>query len=427
VPALASSAPAATCGANIDRALADNQVVIVGGGQAGLAVSHELTQAGVEHMVLERGRVGSTWRGRWDSFCLVTPNWTMDLPGFPYAGDDPQGFVPRDEIVAYLDGYAASFRAPVQAGVEVLRLDAAAGGGFRLQTSAGDIQARQVVLATGAYQRPHRPALATAFPSRLLVIDAEDYSNPNALPPGPVLVVGSGQTGCQLCEDLHLAGREVTLACGRAPWGPRRLAGLDLVDWLARTSWFEHRLSSLPTPAARLAANIQFSGRAGGHDLNYRVLQAMGVRLAGHLQGVEGGKARFAPDLADSVAFGDARYADVCKLLREQLPAAGFDVPELPVPPPFLADTPLTLDLDGFGTVIFTAGFRPDYSRWVHVPAFDEWGFPITVDGASTAVPGLYFVGVHFLRTRKSSLLFGVGEDAALVARSLVSAGRGDS
>jgi putative flavoprotein involved in K+ transport len=400
--------------------VSDNRVVIVGGGQAGLALSYELTRAGVDHVVFERSRIGSTWQARWDSFCLVTPNWTMDLPGFPYQGDDPQGFVPRDEIVAYLERYAASFKAPVETGVEVQSLDVDTGGGFLLQTSAGEIRARQVALATGAYQRPHRPALASEFPSRLLVIDAEDYANAGALPPGRVLVVGSGQTGCQLCEDLHLAGREVSLACGRAPWAPRRLAGLDTVDWLSRTNWFDLPLSALPTPLARLAANVQFTGRDGGHDLNYRVLQAMGVGLLGHLQAVAGSRARFAPDLADSVAFGDQRYADICALLREQLPAGGFEVPELPVPPPFVADPPPEVDLNSFGTVIFTAGFRPDYARWVHLPAFDELGFPLTADGASTIVPGLYFIGVHFLRTRGSSLLFGVGEDAAVVARSLV-------
>jgi putative flavoprotein involved in K+ transport len=399
--------------------VAGHQVIIVGGGQAGLALSHELTGMGVEHVVLERRRIGETWRGRWDSFCLVTPNWTMDLPGFPYDGGDPQGFVPRDEIVAYLERYAASFQAPVLAGVEVQGLEAAAGGGFRLRTSAGDMHATQVVLATGAYQRAHRPPLASTFPKRVLVIDAEDYTSPSALPPGHVLVIGSGQTGCQLAEDLHAAGREVSLACGRAPWGPRRIAGLDLVDWLARTSWFELPLTALPTPRARLTANIQLTGREGGHDLHYRVLQAMGVRLLGHLEALEGHRARFAPDLADSVAFGDQRYADMCAALREQLPAAGFDVPELPAPQPFVVDPPLEIDLDGVGAVIFTTGFRPDYTRWVHLPAFDEWGFPLAVDGASTVVPGLYFVGVHFLRTRKSSLLFGVGEDAALVARCI--------
>lgn len=411
-----------TLTANCMRPGTEVSVVIVGGGQAGLAVSHELTKAGVGHVVLERSQIGQTWRRRWDSFCLVTPNWTMDLPGFPYDGDDPQGFVPRDEVVAYLERYAASFKAPVQTGVEVHELRAAPGGGFQLQTSGGEIRSLQVVLATGAYQKPHRPLLATAFPSRLLVIDADDYTTPDSLPPGRVLVIGSGQTGCQISEDLHLARREVFLACGRAPWGPRRLAGLDIVDWLKRTTWFDLPLSALPSPLARLTANIQLTGRDGGHDLDYRVLQAMGVCLLGHLEAVRGNKACFAPDLADSVAFGDQRYSEMCQALREQLPAVGVDVPELPVPPPFLADPPTEIDLGGFGTVIFTAGFRPDYARWVHFPAFDRWGFPLTVDGASTVVPGLYFIGVHFLRTRKSSLIFGVGEDAALVAKTLVSA-----
>ena len=393
--------------------------MIVGAGSAGLAVSHALTEAGHDHVLLERRRVGESWRGRWDSFSLVTPNWTMDLPGFPYQGDDPHGFVPRDAIVAYLESYAASFGAPVEGGVDVTSLDPAPGGGFRLQTSAGEVRARRVVLASGAYQRPHRPALAAAFPGDLLVIDAEDYRNPAALPPGSVLVVGSGQTGCQLAEDLHLAGREVHLACGRAPWAPRRLAGLDLVDWLSRTSWFDLPLTSLPSPQARLGANVQLTGRDGGHDLNYRVLQAMGVHLLGRLSGVQGYRASFAPDLADSVAFGDQRYQDLCRALREQLPAAGFDVPELPEPPPFRAETVTELDLRGFGAVVFTAGFRPDYARWVHLPAFDEWGFPVTVNGTSTTVPGLHFVGVHFLRKRKSSLLLGVGEDAGVVAQGL--------
>lgn len=403
----------------------DASVVVVGGGQAGLAVSYHLTAAGVEHVVLERGRVADTWRGRWDSFCLVTPNWTMDLPGFTYAGDDPHGFVPRDEIVAFLEGYAASFDAPVESGIDVEAVERAAGGGFRLLTSAGVMEAAQLVLATGAYQKPHRPPIAGSFPSGLLVIDAEDYRNPGALPPGGVLVVGSGQTGCQISEDLHLAGRDVWLACGRAPWGPRRLAGVDIVEWMNRTTWFETPLSALPSAQARLGANVQATGRDGGHDLHFRVLQDMGVNLVGRLEGIAGGKARLVPDLAQSVAFGDERYAQLCQLLRDQLPAAGYEVPDLPEPPPFKADPPHELDLNALGAVIFTSGFRPDYARWVHLPAFDEWGFPLTADGASTVVPGLYFVGVHFLRKRKSSLMLGVGEDAELVARSVVEASTG--
>jgi putative flavoprotein involved in K+ transport len=394
-------------------------VVVVGAGQAGLAVSYELTARGVEHVVLERARVGQMWRGLWDSFCLVTPNWTMSLPGGAYAGDDPEGFVPRDEIVRYLERYASSFSAPVREGIDVASLEAGPNGGFLLRTSAGELQAGAVVVCSGAYQRPHRPKIAAGFPRDLLAIDARDYRNPAALPPGKLLVVGSGQTGCQLSEELHGAGREVFLACGRAPWLPRRPGGTDIVTWLSKTTFFDTPLSALPSPAARLGANLLVSGHRGGHDLHYRTLQAMGVQLLGHLAGVEGHRASFAADLADSVAFGDARYAEVRKLLTGQLPAQGIAAPELPDPPPFHADPPPELDLRGFGAVIFTSGFRPDYGKWIRFPAFDAMGFPITDDGASTVVPGLYFCGVHFLRKRKSSVLFGVGEDAAIVAQAV--------
>jgi putative flavoprotein involved in K+ transport len=398
----------------------DPSVVVIGAGQAGLAVSHELSGAGVDHLVLERGRKAETWRGRWESFCLVTPNWTMSLPGLAYDGDEPEGFVPRDEIVRYLERYAASFSAPVREGVEVRAVEAMWDASFLLRTSAGEIRAPMLVIATGAYQRPHRPVGVGAL-SKQLVIDAEGYLNPDSLPPGGVLVVGSGQTGCQIAEELHGAGRHVYLACGRAPWIPRRLEGRDTLSWLTDTTFFEAPLSSLPSPAARLGANPQATGRGGGHDLHYRTLQMMGVRLLGRLTALEGTRASFADDLAESVAFGDARYADIRKLLSDQLGARGIRAPEMPDPPPFVSEGQTELKLDGVGTVIFTSGFRPDYTRWLHLPAFDEMGFPVTNDGASTAVPGVYFAGVHFLRKRKSSLLFGVGEDATLVAQSIVS------
>jgi putative flavoprotein involved in K+ transport len=394
-------------------------VVVVGAGQAGLAVSHELTALGIDHVVLERARIGQTWRDLWDSFCLVTPNWTMSLPGAAYTGDDPEGFVPRDEVVRYLRRYASSFGAPVREGVGVDSLESGRDGGFLLRTSAGELQAASVVVCTGAYQRPHRPEVAGSFPHDLPAIDAEDYRSPAALPPGNVLVVGSGQTGCQISEELRESGREVFLACGRAPWLPRRVNGRDIVTWLRETTFFDAPLSALPSPAARLGANLLVTGHQGGHDLHYRTLQAMGVHLLGRLAGVEARRAYFADDLADSVTFGDARYADIRKLLVEQVAAKGMTAPELPDPPPFRADPPLELGLDGFGVVIFTSGFRPDYAQWVRFPAFDAMGFPLTDNGASTVVPGLFFCGVHFLRKRKSSVLFGVGEDAAIVARSV--------
>jgi Pyridine nucleotide-disulphide oxidoreductase len=369
--------------------------------------------------VLERGRIGETWRGRWDSFCLVTPNWTVRLPGHPYDGDDPDGFMPRDELVAYLERYAAAVGAPVREGVAVTSLAPADGGGFVLGTADGEIRAGSVVVATGAYQRPHRPAGAATLPAGLPQLDVDDYRNERGLPPGKVLVVGSGQSGCQVAEELAGAGREVVLSCGRAPWAPRRVGGHDLLWWAAETGYLDFPAGGLASPVDRLAGNILLTGRDGGHDLHLRTLRAVGVTLVGRFLGAEDGRARFADDLAESVAWGDARHrqfgALVAKLAAERGLAAG-----LPEPPPFDGGAPASLDLAGVGAVVFAGGFRPDYGSWVEIPgAFDELGFPLHDEGASTAARGLYFVGVHFLRTRKSSLLYGVGEDAALVAGTI--------
>jgi putative flavoprotein involved in K+ transport len=395
-------------------------VAVVGAGQAGLSISHELSAAGVDHIVLERGRVGDTWRGRWDSFCLVIPNWTVQLPGAHYQGNDRDGFMPKSEIVGHLVAYAQSFRAPVQEGVNVSGLEPANHGAFLLRTSIGEIRAREVVLASGGYQKPHRPTAAGQLPSSIRAIDAEAYTNPTALPPGKVLVVGSGQTGCQLAEEIFEAGREVYLACGRAPWVPRRLEGRDIVAWLNETPFFEVKLADLSSPSARLLANPQTSGRMRGHELHYRTLQAQGVQLLGHFIGVQDGHALFARDLAESVAFGDARYSDVCEAIRKSCAARGVRAPEMPPPPPFSANAPETLELSGIGTVIFTSGFRPDYAGWVRFPsALDDMGFPIQQDGSSTVIPGLHFMGVHFQRKRKSATFLGVGEDATVLAETI--------
>jgi putative flavoprotein involved in K+ transport len=400
------------------------ELVIIGAGQAGLSLSHELSHAGIEHLVLERGKVAQTWRGRWDSFCLVIPNWTIRLPGGEYQGEDPDGFLPRDEIVDHLTSYSQGFKAPVREGVNVSGLAGGDGRGFVLQTSSGEIHANEVVLASGGYQKPHRPPAASGLPPSLYVIDAEAFTNPAALPPGPVLVVGSGQTGCQLAEEIFNAGREVYLACGRAPWIPRRMEDRDTIAWITDTPFFEAALSDLPSPMARLLGNPQASGGGGGHDLNYRTLQAIGVHLLGRLAGVEDGHAHFAPDLAESVAFGDARYADICELIRKSCAARGVPAPEMKPAPAFSADPPGTLDLSGLGAVIFTSGFRPDYTSWVSFPdAFDDMGFPMQKDGSSEIVPGLHFMGVHFQRKRKSATLLGVGEDATVLAERIL-AGR---
>ena len=272
------------------------------------------SSAGVDHIVLERGAVGQSWRDRWDSFCLVTPNWYVQLPGGEYAGEDPDGFMSRDEVVVHLERYAQDFEAPILDRIDVTALSSDPGGGFVMDTSEGQMRTDAVVLATGAFQRPHRPP--ADLPAGLLVIDADSYTSPDGLPAGGVLVVGSGQTGCQLAEELHRSGRDVTLARqGRV--GTRRVEGRDIVSWLVETPFLEQAVEDLPSPLARLAANFQTTGRDRGRDLNYRTLLADGVTLTGHLLGAGESTIRFAADLDESVAWGDARYTDVCNLLGQ--------------------------------------------------------------------------------------------------------------
>jgi putative flavoprotein involved in K+ transport len=395
-------------------------VAIIGAGQAGLATSWYLTQAGIDHVVFEGGRVAETWRSRrWDSFCLVTPNWTVTLPGAKYSGDDPDGFMSLAELVAFFETWAASFNPPVQANSHVSCVEADPDGHFALTVSGRPVAARVVVVASGAYQKPHRPAGAGALPQQVHQILAEEYQNPAALPPGSVLIVGSGQTGCQLAEELYEAGRRVFLACGRCVWVPRRIGDHDAVWWMIQSGFMDRTPDKLPSPAARLLGNPQVTGHGRGHDLNFRTLHAMGVELVGRFLGADGTTLRFADDVAASVDFGDARWADLRGFIDAYCARTGTPVPAYPIPPPFRIETRTELDMsrEGIGTVIWTTGYRPEYG-WVRFPVFDDMGFPIQVDGRAS-VPGLYFVGVHWLRTNKSSILYGVGEDAEVVARHI--------
>jgi putative flavoprotein involved in K+ transport len=397
-------------------------VLVVGAGQAGLALSAELGRRGVEHVILERGRVGESWRGRWDSFCLVTPNWTIQLPDGAYDGPDPDGYLPRDEIVAYLERYATRISAPVREGVAVGSVERADGGGFVVTTSAGPIHARRLAVASGAYQSPHRPHAET-LPASLHQVDVAGYRNPDGLPEGGVLVIGFGQSGGQLAEELHAAGRDVVLACGRAPWVPRRIDGRDAVWWAVEIGFLEQPVEALPHPSVRLVANLQNSGAGGGHDLNYRTLRAQGIQLVGRFLGADDGRVRFADDLDASVAFGDAQYREFAGAVRRYATERGLPVPDLGDPPPFDPAAPTELPVDRFRSVIWAGGYRPAYRGWLPWPdAFDADGFPVHRNGQSTVVPGLHFVGVHFLRKRKSSLFLGVGEDAAIIAEEIATA-----
>jgi putative flavoprotein involved in K+ transport len=394
-------------------------VLVIGAGPGGLAVSHELSAVGVPHVVVERDRVAASWRGRWDSFCLVTPNWTIAMPGGEYRGAEPDGFLPRDQLVAHFERYAASLAVPVREGVEVTSLERS-GSGLRARTPAGELAADQVVVCTGSYSVPYLPPTAASLPADLLVIDATGYRRPDALPPGAVLVVGSGQTGGQIAEELVRSGRDVVLSCGKAPYMPRWIDGRDGVWWARESGVLDQTAASLPGPEARFGANFLNSGARGGHDLNLRVLRALGVRLVGHFLGAEGRSARFARDLAETVAWGDARYLDLRRLFERLADERGMPPPGMPDPEPFDDPGDERIDLDGFAAVIFTSGFRPDYGAWIrHPDAFDRMGFPIQQDGASAVVPGLYFVGIHFQRKRKSATLVGFGEDAAIVAGAI--------
>lgn len=400
------------------------ETVIVGGGQAGLSLSYCLAATRADHVVLERGGIGQGWADRWDNFCLVTPNWSVRLPGFPYAGPDPDGFMPRDDLVAHLKAYAESFDAPVRTGVQVTACKPT-DTGFTVQTSAGEIACRNLVMANGAYQKPFLPKGAETLPDDMPKLTLGDYRNPDKLPEGRILVVGSGQSGAQISEELAMSGRSVTLACGRVGWAQRRYGDKDLVWWAEQAGFYDHRLSDLPD-GARLAGMVLASGHHGGtHDVNFEVLQDEGVELVGRFLGCEDRTAVFADDLDASNRFSNDRFNDIRKLFTATAEKIGQPVPEFRAVAR-LKGTPRTrIDLSDYGAVLFTGGFRPGYNALIpNGDAFDEHGFPIQTDGKSDVVEGLWFLGTHFLRTRGSSLLLGVGKDAEVIAAALTKTAR---
>lgn len=389
--------------------------MVVGAGQAGLAASRHLTERAVEHVVLERGRVGQTWRAeRWDSFVLNTPNWAQQLPGFAYDGPDPDAFAPLAEVITYLEGYSASFTAPVREHVSVTKLRAAADDGYELDTTEGPMRARAVIVATGAYQRPTPSPLRAAAPAGVFQQHTSEYRSPATLPDGAVLVVGSGQSGCQVAEDLLDAGRDVYLSVGACPWLPRRHRGRDVVYWLVETGLTDQTVDTLTAPNALVACNPTVSGTDGGHDCNPLTLAARGVVPVGRLEGFRGARALFAGDLGANIAAGLEWEANLIKGFDEH---AGFEPEPRSTETPDLPDV-RELDLAGVGAILWATGFRPDYG-WIELPVLGDSGRPVHRRGL-TELPGLAFVGMHWLHKRKSSLFLGVGEDAEYVVSQLL-------
>jgi putative flavoprotein involved in K+ transport len=407
----------------------DVHTLVIGGGQAGLATSYWLSQAGLQHLVLEReARLGGSWHERWDSFCLVAPNYTLLLPGMPYAGPEPNGFMSRDEVVRYVQDYAERIAAPVRLGSAVRRL-AAANGGFEAHTDAGRIKARNVVLATGPYQKPRTPGASRHLPSHIRQLHSHHYRRPAEVAGGGVLVVGTGQSGTQIAEELHQAGCEVHLAVSTCPGVPRRYRGRDVIWWLLQA--FLHgdevgvhfpTVDDLPTPAARFGCFPHLSGKDGGHDINLRRLARQGVRLYGRLESASGSRVRFSDDLAQRLTAVDQAFdREFRPLFDAYIAAAGIEAPADDRPPPddFVPCTSAELDLHaaGIGTVIWATGYDLDFG-WVDLPVLDEWGYPRHTRGV-TVHPGLYAVGLPWLHSEPSSVFAGVGADAAHVVEHL--------
>jgi putative flavoprotein involved in K+ transport len=399
--------------------------IVVGGGQAGLSVSWHLKQAGREHVVLDRGRIADTWRNRWDRFCLVTPNHLCRLPGFPYDGDDPHGFMLRDEIVGYIERFAASFDPPYRGGVEVTNISTSVGPGrYQLETSAGEFQARNLVVTVGTHQHPNIPRWGHALPDAITRLHTRDYRNSAQLPDGAVFVVGSGQSGCQVAEDLLGAGREVYLSVGNAGRIPRRYRGRDILDWDLATGSMEMPVDRHPKGhAIRFQAHPHLSGRDGGHTVDLRQMALDGVRLHGKVLGAEGKVLRLADNLAETLdavdRFCQAEMEGIDAFIAEQ----GINAPEEEVAPidwqPKPEPTEIDLAATGITTVIYATGFHFDFG-WIGLPVFDGRGYPRYRRGV-TDQPGLYFVGLHWMHTQGSGLFYGVGRDAEHVVGNLIS------
>ena len=406
------------------------ETVVVGAGQAGLIVSTLLRRAGREHLVFDRrSTLGGGWQDRWDSFQLVSPNWTTSVTDFAYRGDDPDGFMPRDEIVDHFRAFAAAAAGPIELGSEVTRLEAIDHGAarFRLATSGGEVEARNVVVAGGPFQVPHLPGIAAAFDPRITQLHSHAYRNPAALAPGGVLLVGSGQTGVQLAEELMAAGRSVTIALGRCGRAPRRYRGRDVFWWLrelavrgAAVGTPLPTAANLPDPRFRFACNPQLSGHGMPHDTDLRRMAQEGLRVVGRLGSAEGTRVRFSPGLADTLRFTDTFFPDRLQSLFDSFAArTGQDLP----PPDFESSThepPEVTELDlideGIGTVLWTSGYRPAFG-WIDPPVLDEYSLPRQRDGM-TDVEGLAFIGTPWLVDMGSASLVGVARDAeGLVAR----------
>ena len=390
-------------------------VVVIGAGHAGLAMSQCLSARSIDHVVLERGEVGNSWRhGRWDSLRLLTPNWQTRLPGHRYAGSDPDGYMTMPQVVEFIEEYASLVGAPVRTGTTVTSVSAE-GDGYRVETDHGRWQCRAVVIASGACQIPVVPSIAAALPGSVQTLTANDYRNPGQLDDSGVLIVGASATGLQLAEEIQRSGRHVTLAVGEHIRMPRIYRGLDIQWWLDATGILDERYDEVDDIVrARRVPSPQLIG-SPQRSLDLNTLVERGVDIVGRFVGLSDGKAQFSGSLRNHCAMADLKLERLLQRIDTWAERDGRSAQSGP-PERFaatrVADAPrlsLHLQRERIGTVIWATGFKPDYG-WVRVPAFDRKG-DLRHDGGVVPVPGLYVLGLNFMRRRKSSSIDGAADD----------------
>lgn len=398
-------------------------VVVVGGGQAGHSISLYLKERAIDHLVFEKKTAMHVWKEqRWDTFCLVTPNWQCDLPGHTYDGKDPHGFMKRDQIVDYLARFGKKVAAPLREGVTVQRVTRRSDGAFDVTTSEGDYIADQIIAASGGYTVPIVPRMAERLPGQITQLHSEQYKKPDALPEGAVLVVGSGQSGSQIAEDLHLAGRKVHLAIGNAPRCARFYRGKDVVTWLADMDYYEMPVEKHPLrEGVRDNTNHYVTGRDGGRDIDLRKFALEGMKLYGLLDDLDCGVFSFRPTLRSSLDEADRVYNGINASIDRWIADKGIEAPPASIYEPVWEpiEEPASLDLAAAGitSIIWCIGFQPDF-KWLDAPVFNGAGHPKHHRGV-TAEEGIYFLGLPWLHTWGSGRFSGVSRDALHLAERI--------
>jgi len=399
--------------------------IIIGAGHAGLAMSRRLAERSIDHLILERGEVAHTWRTeRWDSLRLLTPNWQSRLPGFGYSGNDPDGYRTIPEVIRFIADYAEAIAAPVRTHTTVTSVrDTDAG--YRVRTSRGDWQCRTLVLASGACNIACVPAFANLLPPSIATLTAQHYRNPGELADGGVLVVGASASGTQIAHEIQRSGRPVMLAVGEHIRAPRMYRGKDLEWWMDAAGVLDERYDAIDIERARRVPSLQLAGTPDRSTLDLNALTDIGVTLVGRLAGIAGGKAQFAGSLRNMCALSDLKMNRLLETIDAFARDNGLDATAVPphrLPPTRVPDSPpLMLDLAArdIRTIIWATGYRPDYS-WLELPVLDRKGM-VRHDGGVTASPGLYLMGVPFMRRRKSTLIDGAGDDARELSAHLAS------